>query len=42
VQGGPFHARHELDDTGFSNISDKAVNDLVTQVAMRHLPAFEA
>jgi hypothetical protein len=42
VQGGSFHAGHEFHQAGLSNISDQAVNDLVTQITMGHLSSLEA
>ena len=37
-----FHARHEFHDAEIAHILDQAVDNVVTQVAMSHLPAFEA
>src|SRR5580692_9102458 len=42
VERGAFHAGHELNDAGFTDVRDEAVDDLVAKVAMRHLAAFEA
>lgn len=42
MEGGAFHARHKFNLAGVSDIEDKAVNDLVTKVAMGHLATFEA
>ena len=42
VQDRAFHARHELDDTGIADVLDKAVDDVVAEVAMGHLAAAEA
>jgi hypothetical protein len=41
VQGGTFHARHELNDADVAHILDQSINDVVAEVAMRHLAAFE-
>jgi hypothetical protein len=42
VERGAFHARHEFHDSGFANVHDEAVDDLVAEVAMGHLAALEA
>ena len=42
MERGAFHAWHELDRAGFPDIHDEAVDDLVAEVAMGHLAAFEA
>jgi hypothetical protein len=41
MQDCAFHAGHELDYTHFANIPDKAVDDVVAEVAMGHLAAAE-
>ncbi len=42
VQGGAFHARHELDDAGVTHVLDQAIDDGVTQLTVRHLATLEA
>jgi len=42
VQGGSFHAWHELHQAGVADIQNEAINNLIAQIAMRHLTAFEA
>ena len=42
VQGGAFHAWHELNQTSVSDIKNQAVDDLVAEIAMGHLAALEA
>jgi hypothetical protein len=42
VQRGAFHAGHELDDAGITHVLNEAVDDGVAQLAVGHLPAFEA
>jgi hypothetical protein len=37
-----FHAGHEFDQTSVADIEDEAVDDLVTEVTMGHLAAFES
>lgn len=41
MQRGAFHARHEFHDACRTHIHDEAVDDLVAQVAVRHLAATE-
>jgi hypothetical protein len=42
MQRCAFHARHELHRTSLADVHDQPIDDLVAQVAMGHLPAFEA
>ena len=42
MQNRAFHARHELDNTGFANILNQPVDDGVAQIAVSHLTAAEA
>ena len=42
MQGCAFHARHELHQASIPDIEDEPVDDLVAEVAMCHLAAFEA
>ena len=37
-----FHSRHEFDETSVADIEDEAIDNLVPEVAMGHLPAFES
>jgi hypothetical protein len=41
MERGAFHAWHELDQTCIANIQNEAVDDLVAEIAVRHLAAFE-
>lgn len=41
MEGGAFHARHELDDADFAYIHDESVDDLVAEFAMGHLASAE-
>ena len=41
MQRGTFHPRHKFDHTGLADIHDQAIDDLVSQIAVRHLPALE-
>ena len=42
MQRCAFHARHKLDDADITHILDQAIDDVIAQVAVGHLPAFEA
>ncbi len=42
VQCGAFHARHEFDDAVVADVEDQAIDDLIAEVAVRHLAALEA
>ena len=42
MQCRAFHARHELDQASVADIKNEAVDDLVAEIAMRHLAAFES
>ena len=42
VQDRAFHARHELDDSRITDVLNKAVDDVVTELAVGHLAAAEA
>ena len=42
VERSAFHAGHELDDAGFADVHDEAVDDFVAEVAVGHLTALEA
>ena len=42
VQDGAFHSGHELDDAGFADVLDQAVDDGVAEFAVGHLAAAEA
>jgi len=42
MQCGSFHAGHKLHQTGVANIQDQPVDDLVPEIAVSHLPPFEA
>src|SRR5436190_385859 len=42
MQRRSLHTRHELHQTGVADIENQTVDDLVAEIAMRHLPAFEA
>ena len=42
VQGGAFHAGHELDDAGVAHVLDQAIDDGVAQLTVGHLAALEA
>ena len=42
MEGRAFHAGHEFDDAGVADVEDEAVDDLVAEVAVGHLAAFEA
>jgi hypothetical protein len=41
VERGPFHTRHELDGSGVPYVLNKAVDDVVAQLTMRHLTTLE-
>ena len=41
VQNGAFHARHELDNASVAYVLNKAVDDVVSEIAMGHLAAAE-
>jgi hypothetical protein len=41
MQRGAFHARHELDNPCITHILNEPIDDGITQLAMRHLAAFE-
>jgi hypothetical protein len=41
VERRAFHAGHEFDQAGVSDIEDEAIDDLVTQIAVGHLAALE-
>ncbi len=38
----PFHTGHKLHQSGVADIQDQPVDDLVTQITVRHLPALKA
>ncbi len=42
MESRTFHAGHEFDQAGVTDIKDEAVDDLVAEVAMGHLAALEA
>ncbi len=42
MQRGAFHPRHKLDRAGIADVEDKAIDDLVAEVAVSHLAALEA
>src|SRR6187402_398570 len=42
VERCAFHAGHKLHNSGVADVHDEAVDDLVAQVAMRHLASAEA
>jgi hypothetical protein len=42
VEGGSFHAGHELDYAGIAHVLNEAVDDRVSELAVRHLTTFEA
>ncbi|MCU1248724.1 MAG: hypothetical protein JWQ49_1753 [Edaphobacter sp.] len=42
MQGSAFHTRHELNQTSVTDVENEAVDDLVAEIAMGHLAAFEA
>ena len=42
MQRGAFHAGHEFDDAVVANVEDQAIDDLVAEIAVRHLAALEA
>ena len=42
VKDGAFHARHEFDYTDVANVLNQAIDDVVAEVAMRHLATAEA
>ena len=42
MQNRSFHARHELHHACIAHILDEPVNDVVSQLTMRHLAATEA
>ena len=39
MQGGAFHARMKLHDAGITNVLNQAIDDLISQLAVGHLPA---
>ena len=41
MKGGAFHSGHELDQAGISDIEDQTIDNLVAEVAMRHLAALK-
>jgi hypothetical protein len=41
VQGGAFHARMKLHNATFADILNQAIDDLISQLAVGHLPAAE-
>ena len=41
MQRRAFHARHKLDIACLTNVHDEAIDDLIAEVAVRHLAAFE-
>jgi hypothetical protein len=41
VQDGAFHARHEFDNAGVADVLDEAVDDVVAEIAVGHLPPTE-
>ena len=42
VEDGAFHAGHELDHAGVADVLNEAVDDVVAELAVGHLPAAEA
>ena len=42
MEGGALHARHKLHNARVADVQDQPVDDLVAQVAVGHLPPFEA
>ena len=42
MQDCPFHARHEFDYCDVANVLDEAVDNVVAEIAVRHLPSAEA
>ena len=42
MQGCSFHARHELYRSGFADVEDQAVDDLVPEIPVGHLASLEA
>ncbi len=42
MQNGAFHAGHELDHSGFADVLNEPVDDVVAQLAVCHLAAAEA
>jgi len=41
VQDGAFHAGHELDHAGSTDVLDQPINDVVAEVAVSHLAPTE-
>ena len=42
MENSAFHARHELDDAGVTDILNKAIDDVIAEIAVGHLAAAEA
>jgi hypothetical protein len=42
VKNRPLHARHKLNHTGVADVLNQPVDDLVTQLAVSHLPPAES